>query len=270
MKIVPINLKKVTNLSNKKISVVIPARMAASRFPGKPLAKILNLPMIEHVRRRVLLCETITSVYVATCDIEIKEVVESYGGNVIMTSSKHERCTDRIEEASKKIDADIIVNIQGDEPCVLPQCVTDVSLPLLKKDDLLCTCLIYEVKTYDELRNPNIVKAVLSKSKSIMYMGRNPIPSKRIGENPTLYKQSGIMAFRKNFLIQFSSMSQTPLERVESVDMMRVLENDIKIQGIVTSYETPGVDIPNDIQKVEKLIQSDTLQSEIFRKILVI
>lgn len=248
--------------------VIIPSRMGSSRYPGKPLAKILDLPMIEHVRRRALLCQDADQVVVATCDDEIRETVESHGGKVIMTSDRHERCTDRIAEAAAHVEADIVVNVQGDEPCVFPQCVSDVARPVREDAECLCSTLIYPVATYEELANPNYVKTVLSQSGRVLYFCRNAIPSRREGESPRLYKQSGIMAYRKDLLLQFASWPQTPLERVESCDMLRILENDVPIRGVVTPYETPGVDVPEDIRTVEELIRSDRLQQDLYRQIV--
>ena len=242
--------------------------MGSSRYPGKPLAKILDLPMIEHVRRRALLCEDADEVVVATCDDEIREAVESHGGKVIMTSDKHERCTDRIAEAAAHVEADIVVNVQGDEPCVFPQCVSDVARPVREDAECLCSTLIYPVATYEELENPNYVKTVLSQSGRVLYFCRNAIPSRRESESPRLYKQSGIMAYRRDFLLQFASWPQTPLERVESCDMLRILENDVPIRGVVTPYETPGVDVPEDIRTVEELIRSDSAQQDLYQQIV--
>ena len=242
--------------------------MGSSRYPGKPLAKILDLPMIEHVRRRALLCEEADQVVVATCDDEIRETVESHGGEVIMTSDRHERCTDRIAEAAAHVEADIVVNVQGDEPCVFPQCVGDVARPVREDAECLCSTLIYPVATYEELANPNYVKTVLSQSGRVLYFCRNAIPSRREGESPRLYKQSGIMAYRKDFLRQFASWPQTPLERVESCDMLRIRENDVPIRGVVTPYETPGVDVPEDIRTVEELIRSDRSQQDLYQQIV--
>ena len=248
--------------------VIIPARMGSSRFPGKPLAKILDLPMIEHVRRRALLAEGIDAVVVATCDEEIRRAVESYGGTVVMTSPRHERCTDRIAEAAHDLEADIVVNLQGDEPCVLPRAAGDVARPLRERPDCLCSCLVYPVATYEEMENPNYVKTVLSRSGSVLCFSRSVIPSRRKGESPPLYRQSGIMAYRREFLLEFASWPQTGLERAESVDMMRILENDRRIQAIVTPYFTPGVDVPADVGVVEELIRGDAEQGRLYRQIL--
>lgn len=250
-----------------KTVVMIPARMEASRFPGKPLAMIDGLPMIEHVRRRALLAEGCAEVIVATCNTEIEEVVTANGGKVIMTANTHERCTDRIAEAAAQIDADIIVNLQGDEPCVMPQCITDVARPLQKNADCGCSCLIYPVATYEELSNTNLVKAVLSQSQRVLYFCRKPIPSCWKADPPALYKQSGIMAYRRDFLLDYITWPQTPLERVESVDMLRILERDCPIQGVVTPYETPGVDVPDDIVQIEALLRDDPLQCELRKAI---
>lgn len=248
--------------------VIIPSRMGSSRYPGKPLARILDLPMIEHVRRRALLCRDVDEVVVATCDDEIREVVQSHGGRVIMTSDRHQRCTDRIAEAAAHIEADIVVNVQGDEPCVFPQCVSDVARPVGEGEDCRCSTLIYPVATYEELANPNYVKVVLSQSGRVLYFCRNVIPSRREGQSPKLYKQSGIMAYRKDFLLEFSSWPQTPLERVESCDMLRILEHDVPVRGVVTPYETPGVDVPEDIRAVEELIGSDAQQKAFYEQIV--
>jgi 3-deoxy-manno-octulosonate cytidylyltransferase (CMP-KDO synthetase) len=248
--------------------VIIPARMGSSRFPGKPLAKILDLPMIEHVRRRALLCEGIDGVIVATCDEPIRRTVESHGGTAVMTSDRHERCTDRIAEAARGLRADVVVNLQGDEPCVLPRAAADAARPLGEDRGCLCSCLVYPVATYEEMENPNYVKTVLSKSGSVLYFSRSVIPSRRRGESPPLYRQSGIMAYRRDFLLEFASWPQTPLERAESVDMMRILENDRRIQAVVTPYFTPGVDVPDDIATVERLIRTNAVQRELFDRIM--
>jgi len=249
-----------------KIIAIIPARMASSRFPGKPLEKILGLPMIEHVRRRVSLCEGV-DVFVATCDLEIKEVVESFGGKVIMTSDKHLRCTDRIEEAVNNIDADIVVNIQGDEPTVMPQAVMEVALPLIKEELFQCSCLIYPIVDKEELRNPNIVKVVISESNSIMYFSRSQIPYIRDDCGVQFFKQSGIMAFKKNFLHLYSKLPATSLEVSESVDMLRIIEHDYKILGIITPNVSLGVDVPDDIKIIETIINENKFQNELFQKI---
>jgi len=255
-------------MPKKKTTVIIPTRMGSSRFPGKPLAKILDLPMIEHVRRRASFCDLVDEVYVATCDEEIREAVESYGGKVIMTAPTHERCTDRVEEAALILDADIVVNVQGDEPVLLPHVVQDAVQPLLERDDVLCTCVVYPITDVAELQDANVVKVVLDQNNWIMYFSRSPIPYFKTNENYPLYKQSGITAFQKEFLHQYSRLAPTPLEKAESVDMLRILEHGYKILGVVTPYVSIGVDIPSDITRVEKLIINDEIQKGYYSRLI--
>jgi len=255
-------------MPKKKSTVIIPARMGSSRFPGKPLAKILDLPMIEHVRRRASFCDSVDDVYVATCDEEIREAVESYGGKVIMTAPTHERCTDRVEEAALTLDTDIVVNVQGDEPLLLPQIVDAAVQPLAESDEVLCTCVVYPISDVAELQDVNVVKVVLDQNNWIMYFSRSPIPYFKTNENYPLYKQSGIMAFQKEFLHQYSRLAPTPLEKAESVDMLRILEHGYKILGVVTPYVSIGVDIPSDITRVEQLITSDEIQRTYYSRLI--
>ena len=163
---------------------IIPARMAATRFPGKPLVTIRGLPMIEHVRRRVKMCRMLRETIVATCDREIKEVVEYAGGKVVMTSEKHERCTDRIAEAAAGVDADIIVNVQGDEPLILPGMIEEVIRPLFEDPELLCSNLVTRIKDEEEFQNPNAPKVVTDRSWNILYISREPIPSRKKATRP--------------------------------------------------------------------------------------
>lgn len=253
--------------SRPKIIAIIPARMGSSRFPGKPLEKILDLPMIEHVRRRVEEIELLDEVIVATCDQEIKGVVEGFGGKVAMTSDKHERCTDRIEEAAKELQADVIINIQGDEPMVSSVAVEEVVSPFLNSSEVLTSCLVYPIKDQEELLSPNIVKTVLSSSQRMLYLSRAAIPGKEYQPELQYYKQSGIMAFKKDFLHKFSQLSPTPLEAKESVDMLRVLEHDYWIQGVVSQHETMGVDVPEQVNIIEERILNDPLEKEIYQRI---
>ena len=252
----------------KKVIAIIPARMAATRFPGKPLAKIFGLPMIEHVRRRVCLCKTLTEVFVATCDDEIKETVEFFGGKVIMTSKSHERCTDRIEEAVRNLEADIVVNVQGDEPLVTPDMIEKLVEPLGHSDDIQAVCLIYPIVELSDIEDINTVKAVINIDNSIMYFSRSVIPNFKRGEKSNFFEQSGIMAYRKDFLHKYSKLPQTPLERAESVDMLRILEHGYKIYGVITDNVTIEVDIPEHISKIEEAILQDKNQRAYYERIL--
>lgn len=251
-----------------KIIAVIPARMSATRFFGKPLAKILDLPMIEHVRRRTKLCEILDDVYVATCDDEIKKVVELSGGKVIMTSKLHERCTDRVEEAVRNLEADIVVNVQGDEPLIAPDMIEKLVEPFEHSDDIQAACLIYPIVELVDLEDLNTVKAAIGMDNSIMYFSRSAIPNFKRGEKSNFFKQSGIMAYRKNFLHKYSKLPQTPLERAESVDMLRILEHGYRIYGVIMDNVTIEVDIPEHISKIEEAILQNKNQRAYYERIL--
>ena len=244
-----------------RIAAIIPARMASTRFPGKPLADILGIPMIEHVRRRVALCPHIHDVVVATCDREILEVVTKNGGCAVMTSRTHERCTDRVAEAAASIGADIIINVQGDEPLVRPELFELLLKPLLDEAEVVCTNLTAEIGSEDEFNNSNIVKTVFDRKNDIIYFSREPIPSLRKsgGLSFKKYKQLGIIAFRKDFLLRFSRLPPTPLEMVESVDMLRAIEHGYKIRMVLSPFQVYGVDTPDDLVRVTELMKNDDI-----------
>ncbi|MCX6237735.1 MAG: 3-deoxy-manno-octulosonate cytidylyltransferase [Bacteroidia bacterium] len=249
------------------ITVVIPARMASSRYPGKPLELILGLPLIEHVRRRALLAKGVDHVVVATCDDSIKAAVEAYNGQAIMTKDTHERCTDRIEEAMRSLPGDIVVMVQGDEPLLMPDAIAQVAQPLLDNPELNVVNLLSPLESTDDFNNPNIVKAVCDKHGSIMFLTRAPVPFFRKQNSVPVYRQTGIMAFRASFLPQYSAMPETGLEIAESVDMLRILENGIRIAGVITHYSTYGVDRPDDVHIIESILKSDKVQRSLFKQI---
>ncbi len=250
-----------------KTIAVIPARMGSSRFPGKPLKKILDLPMVEHVRRRALLCESIDEVLVATCDQEIFDFVKKSGGKAVMTSDKHERCTDRVQEAVEKISADIVVVLQGDEPLLVTSMIDNLILPFKKNIDLLCTNLLSVIKDPVDLEDHDIVKAVLNQKSEILFFSRAAIPYRRVKTDCPLYRQTGFSAFRRFFLEKFSKLAPTQLEITESIDFMRILEHGYSILGIVCDQTTVGVDRLEDIAIVEDILKNDAVQKEIYETI---
>ena len=245
---------------------VIPARMASSRFPGKPLAKIQGFPMVGHVYFRSKMSNTLNDVYIATCDEEIRDYVESIGGQAIMTSDTHERCTDRIAEATEKIEAmtntkvDIVVNIQGDEPMLFPEMIDEALEPMLHDETLLTTNLMGEIETIEEHEDPNVVKVVVDENNYALYFSREPIPSRKKSTIPiSASKQVAIIPFQRDFLFQFNKLEPTPLEIIESVDMLRAVEHGYRVKMVPTSFQTFGVDTPEDLQLVEGLMEKDTL-----------
>jgi 3-deoxy-manno-octulosonate cytidylyltransferase (CMP-KDO synthetase) len=251
-----------------RIAVVIPARMAASRFPGKPLAMIAGLPMIEHVRRRSLLAKGVTYVVVATCDSEIRRAVESFGGIAVMTSDRHERCTERVAEAASLIDAEIVVNVQGDEPLMFPESITQAAGPLSASAEINCVSLLSPLESETDLENPNVVKAVCRPNGEVFYFSRAPVPYRQKPGAAPVFRETGIRALRSDFLRRYATLPETDLERIESVDMLRVLEHGHRIMGVPTDYATMGVDHEEDIGVVEKLLSDDPLQQRIIREIL--
>lgn len=252
----------------QKIIVIIPARMASSRFPGKPLAKILGLPMIEHVRRRALLAEGIDDVIVATCDQEIMDVVTNVGGKAIITSDKHERSTERIAEAMCSLTGDIVVVPQGDEPLLLPEVIAQIAAPFYEHSELIAASVLSPLEGDADYTNPNVVKAACDQHGYILFYSRAPIPYfQRPGLCP-IYRETGIRAFRGDFLSTYTSLPETPFERVESVDMLRLLEHGYKIRGVPTDYVTIGVDHAEDVAKVEHILKTDPDQQALYEQIV--
>jgi len=248
---------------------IIPARMQSTRFPGKPLALILGLPMIEHVRRRVSLCKELKDVIVATCDEEIKKVVEEAGGKAVMTSDKHDRCTDRIAEAASNLKADIVVNVQGDECLVVPEMIEASFKPLLDEPDLQCVNMVTPIVDQKEFEDPNAPKVVTDLKGNILYISREPIPSQQKTDDNQYrkLKQLGLIAFRHDFLQTFINLEETPLEKVESVDMMRPIEHGYTVRAVETTHQMIAVDVPGDIKRVEEVMSNDPLLEEYIQKI---
>ncbi len=245
---------------------IIPARMGSSRFPGKPLAKILGIPMVGHVYLRSKMSKLLSEVYIATCDEEIRDYINSIGGKAIMTADTHERASDRTAEALEYIEketgqkVDIVVMIQGDEPLVFPEMIDEATLPLIRSKDVLVSNLMAPLKSDEEHKDHNEVKVVTDIENNALYFSREPIPSKwKIGDRVIKQKQVCIIPFQRDFLLKFNSLTPTPLEIAESVDMMRVLEHGYKVHMIPTKFEVYSVDTHEDLLKVEKIMENDPL-----------
>lgn len=256
-------------MNDQLITVVIPARMASSRFPGKPLEPILGLPLIEHVRRRVLLSTQTGLAVVATCDMSIKDVVEKAGGVAVMTKNTHERCTDRVDEAIQNLPGHIIVMVQGDEPLLIPDAIEAVVAPLLQDPTVDIVNLLSPLESEDDYSNPNIVKAACNLKGDVIFFSRAAIPYFREKVKVPIYRQTGIMAFRRHILERFSKLPETEFERAESVDMFRAIEHGMRIAGVVTNYATLGVDRPSDVGLVETVIKDDLIQNKLFNQIFI-
>jgi 3-deoxy-manno-octulosonate cytidylyltransferase (CMP-KDO synthetase) len=245
---------------------IIPARMGSSRFPGKPMADILGMPMIGHVYKRVKMSKLLSEVYVATCDEIIYDYIKSIGGKAIMTSNCHERCSDRCAEAMLKIEkdesvqVDIMVMVQGDEPLTFPQMIDEAVKPMIDDKNIKITNLVADLNTIEEFEDPNEVKVVMDKKNNALYFSREPIPSRKKGiEDVLMKKQVCVIPFTRDFLLEYNKMEPTPLEIIESVDMMRILENGGKVKMIDTSYTTKAVDTKEDLLRVVEMMEEDIL-----------
>jgi 3-deoxy-manno-octulosonate cytidylyltransferase (CMP-KDO synthetase) len=241
---------------------IIPARMGSSRFPGKPLATLLGRPMIEHVYRRVTLSESVDQTYIATCDLEIKSAAEAFGAPIIMTSNHHKRATDRVAEAITAIACETIIMIQGDEPMVLPEMLGTALAPMRDVEEAPdCVNLSKRIASEADFRNPNTIKVVANAAGNAMYMSRQPIPT-LAGEafsTARAYKQVCIISFKRSALREFAALAPTPLERFESIDMLRFIEHGKSVRMIETEFDTQAVDTPEDLERVAQLMQNDSL-----------
>lgn len=241
---------------------IIPARYGSTRFPGKALADIGGKPMIQHVYERACQVSLFHDVIVATDDERIQQAVLKFGGHVRMTSPDHHTGTDRIAEVARDLDADIVVNVQGDEPLIQPDMIADAIHPLLKAPNISIGTLKHRISTPDELFDPNVVKVVTDSHSRALYFSRSPIPYVK-GEDMraegfrshTFFRHIGLYAFRRDFLLHFITLPQTPLEQIEGLEQLRALEHGYLIAVVETSHESIGVDTPDDVEKVIKLMR---------------
>ena len=249
-----------------KSVAIIPARMGSSRFPGKPMKKIHGIPMIGHCYLRTKMCKDLFDTYVATCDQEIFDYIKSINGKVIMTSTSHEMASDRAAEAMIKIEkeinskVDIVVMVQGDEPMLTPQMISEALKPIMIDSSVNIVNLMANMKTTKEFEDPNEVKVLVDNLSNALYFSREPIPSKKkfSSEIPML-KQVCIIPFRREYLLKFNSMKRTNLEIIESIDMLRLLENGEKVRMVMTDSLSYSVDTPEDLINTQKAMENDPI-----------
>jgi len=247
-------------------AVVIPARYASTRFPGKALAPLNGKPIIQHVWERASLARLIDQVVIATDDERIMKAAESFGARAIMTSAHHSSGTDRIAEAVGNLECDIIVNVQGDEPLIAPE-VIDLTAGLLGDDPLADIATVaVELTSEEDAANPNVVKAVVGFGGYALYFSRAPVPYHREqwpsledvgkpgGKDIRLLQHIGIYGYRRESLLKFASLKPTPLEETEKLEQLRALENGMRIKVAVTEYRSLGVDTPEDLERVQSLL----------------
>jgi len=244
-----------------KIVAIIPARMGSSRFPGKPLAPILGRPMIEHVYRRVALCDRLDATIIATCDEVIRDAAEAFGAQVMMTSDRHERASDRVAEAASQLDADLIVMVQGDEPMIFPDMIDTAIAPFLQDKSVSCVNLSRRLKSTEDYNNPNTIKVVSDIFNNAMYMSRAPVPTlAKTGIADTVVcKQVCVIVFTSEELQTYTRLAPTPLESYESIDMLRLMEHGRPVRMVATERDTLAVDCPEDLLRVEAELRRDPL-----------
>ncbi|MDO8589672.1 MAG: 3-deoxy-manno-octulosonate cytidylyltransferase [bacterium] len=243
-----------------KIVAIIPARMESSRFPGKPLVDILGKTMVEHVWLRTKMSKLLDEVWVATPNKEIFDVVEKFGGKAIMTRPDHTMAMDRLAEANETILADLVVNVQGDEPLIYPEMIDAITKPLAEDDSYACGTLVQKITDLSEVEDRNRVKVVRDGKGDALFYSREPIPSKAKTKEPiSHYKMVCVYPIRRESLRDFTNWGMAPLETIESIDLLRFLEHGAKVKVVETEQETFNVDTEADLIRVREIMRNDPL-----------
>ncbi len=245
-----------------RVFIIIPARYSSKRFLGKPLAPICGKPMIQHVYERAVMCKDVAGVYVATDDERIASCVKGFGGKAIMTSKEHRSGTDRIFEAGTILalkSEDIVINVQGDQPVFEPAIVSLLVNALREDTDISMSTLMYPISSEKDISNPNCVKVITDRKGCAIYFSRSVIPYNRDGKKIDYYKHIGIYGYRMGFLKVFTQLPEGRLEGIEKLEQLRVIENGYKIKVIMSPFDSVEVDVPQDVEKVAKIICPDYL-----------
>ena len=233
---------------------VIPARYASTRLPGKPLADIAGKPMIVRVYEQAAKAKRISGVIAAVDDERVYEAVVSHGGRAMMTAKNHPTGTDRLAEvAAAHPEAELIINVQGDEPLIEPDLIDALVAAFEGDEELQMATVKSPMTDENEMKNPNNVKVVTDKNGYALYFSRSLLPYPREASGVTVYKHIGIYAYRRDFLLRYARMEPTALERTESLEQLRALENGYKIKVIATDFRFVGVDTPEDLAEVNRL-----------------
>ncbi|SHJ97023.1 3-deoxy-manno-octulosonate cytidylyltransferase (CMP-KDO synthetase) [Desulfatibacillum alkenivorans DSM 16219] len=244
-----------------KVVVIIPARYGSTRFEAKPLALIAGKPMIQRVYERAAAASSVTGVAVATDDERIVSAVEKFGGQAVMTSDACRSGTDRVFEAGRTLGltgSDIVVNVQGDQPVFAPECIDEVTAPLIGDPGTGMTTLAFAIVNERELTDPKDVKMVFDQDGWALYFSRATIPHDRDGNMEfDTYKHLGVYAYTMDFLAEFCSLPEGHLEKIEKLEQLRALEYGLGIKAVVTAYDSPEVDLPEDIARIEALLKDE-------------
>ncbi|MFQ5960897.1 MAG: 3-deoxy-manno-octulosonate cytidylyltransferase [Candidatus Methylomirabilales bacterium] len=260
---------------------VIPARYASSRFPGKALASLCGRPVIQHVYERARRSKTLGRVVVATDDLRIRDAVVAFDGEVQLTGAHHPSGTDRVAEVAVSLSSELVVNIQGDEPLIEPAMIDEAVAPFFVESDLVMGTLCRRIESEDEWRSPHVVKVVRDRQGFALYFSRAPIPyhgglasevrgprstgqgqgsrhrTSDIGHRTMYYKHIGLYVYRRDFLLEFARLAPTPLEEREQLEQLRGLEHGYAIRVVETKYDSIGVDTPEDLERIERLVTAD-------------
>ncbi len=244
---------------------VIPARYASTRMPGKPLAPILGKSMVQRVFEQTSRAKCIDGVYVATDDERIRDAVEAFGGQAVMTSPECASGTDRLAEASASVDGDIFVNVQGDQPFIDPLMIDECVEPMLDDSELPMSTLIHPVHRAEDFSDPGVVKAVTDLHGNGLYFSRSLIPAPHNDVPHTVFEHVGLYAYRRDFLVTLAGLPQTLLERVEGLEQLRVIEHGYKLRCVVTACEDNelsgfSIDTPADVERGEAMLKERGLE----------
>ena len=236
---------------------VIPARYAAQRFPGKPLARIAGKSLVQRVYEQAAKAKRLDKVVVATEDTRILEAVEAFGGDAMLTSPECATGTDRVAEVARAIECDLVLNIQGDEPLMRPEMIDQLVEGMQGDAGCVMGTLARKITAADQLTNPNVVKVVVAGNGHALYFSRSQIPFVREpGEATSFYKHLGIYAYRREFLMKFVQLPASDLEKAEKLEQLRALENGYAIRVWITPHDSIGVDRPEDVELVEEILRA--------------
>lgn len=264
-----------SQIQRERVVAIIPARYASSRFPGKPLVDIEGQPMIQRVYERTRQATCVGRVLVATDDDRIAHVVRGFGGEVVMTSPAHPTGTDRLAEVAATLECELVVNVQGDEPLIEPATIDAALAPFADDPTLVMSTLRCPITTVDELFDVNVTKVVTAADDFALYFSKAPLPYHRDewgsligmvrrlplagGTAPVVgWRHIGLYVYRRTFLLAFARLPQTPLERLEKLEQLRVLEHGYRIKVVRTSYVSIGVDTPEDLAKIRRLLRGES------------
>jgi 3-deoxy-manno-octulosonate cytidylyltransferase (CMP-KDO synthetase) len=243
------------SLRSAKVVAIIPARYESTRLPGKPLLSIDGRPMIAHVHERASAARLVDHVIVATDDRRIADVVDTFGGVAVMTATSHATGTDRLAEVASHLDADIVVNVQGDEPVIMPESIDAAVRLLLDRPADQISTLRRAIDRPEDFTTPSVVKVAVDRDGYALYFTRASIPFTRPGSpQPTLWKHLGLYAYRRAFLLHLAALAPTPLEMSEGLEQLRALEHGFRIRTAETTVDTIGVDTPEDLERVRRLV----------------